>query len=161
MCSKIYCNLQHRQDWKESFLAPEKKALTTTSHALLGLLSIKPWSGYELAEQMKRGFGTLWPRAERAIYYEPKNLVAHGLAEAKVEKDGGRRRTIYAITDKGRDALTEWLASGPPAPPRLETEALLRMGFAGAGTKEDLLGSIKTLNDHAGRGPGVHIEPVT
>ena len=38
-------------------------ALTTTSYALLGLLSVKPWSTYELTQQMDRSLGRFWPRS--------------------------------------------------------------------------------------------------
>ena len=54
-------------------------ALTTTSYAILGLLAIKPWSTYELAQQMDRSLGRIWPRAQSKLYEEPKKLVARGL----------------------------------------------------------------------------------
>ena len=37
--------------------------LTGTSYAILGLLAIKPWSTYELAQQMSRSLYQVWPRA--------------------------------------------------------------------------------------------------
>ena len=56
------------------------KKLTTTSHAILSLLALREWSAYELTQQMHRNVGLYWPRAERGIYDEVKNLVDHGLA---------------------------------------------------------------------------------
>ena len=50
-------------------------SLTTTSYAVLGLLSIKPWSSYELTQQMDRSLGRIWPRAMSKLYEEPKKLV--------------------------------------------------------------------------------------
>ena len=47
-------------------------ALTTTSYAILGLLAVKPWTTYELAQQMRRALGQFWPRAESKLYEEPK-----------------------------------------------------------------------------------------
>ena len=35
--------------------------LTTTSYAILGLLAVKPWTTYELAQQMRRALGQFWP----------------------------------------------------------------------------------------------------
>ena len=52
--------------------------LTTTSYAMLGMLAIRPWSTYELAQHMDRGLGRLWPRARSNLFNEPKKLVAHG-----------------------------------------------------------------------------------
>ena len=80
---------------------------TTTSYAILGLLAVKPWTTYELAQQMTRALGHFWPRAESNLYEEPKKLVALGLARAAPDKVGKRPRTLYSITPKGR-----------PVPPR-------------------------------------------
>ena len=85
-------------------------ALTSTSYAILGLLALKPWTTYELAQQMDRALGRFWPRAESRIYEEPKKLVARGLARASSEMVGKRPRTVYTITAKGRRALAEWVA---------------------------------------------------
>ena len=52
-----------------------QRPLTTTSYAILGLLSVRSWSAYELTDQMKRGLRYTWPRTETRIYQEPKHLV--------------------------------------------------------------------------------------
>ena len=77
----------------------------TTSYAVLGLLSVKPWSSYELTQQMDRSLGRFWPRAVSKLYEEPKKLVDHGLARASAERNGQRSRTVYAITERGRQEL--------------------------------------------------------
>lgn len=112
-------------------------AMTTTSYALLGLLSIRPWSTYELAKQVERGLGWFWPRTERKIYDEAKRLVASGHARATKERSGDRPRTVYRITAKGRRALRAWLDEAS-APPKLETEAMVRVFFADAGDLDQL-----------------------
>src|ERR1041384_2116325 len=66
--------------------------LTTTSHAVLGLLAIQPWSSYELTQQMDRSLGRIWPRATSKLYEEPKKLVEHGLARSSTEHNGRRTR---------------------------------------------------------------------
>src|SRR5689334_12969450 len=119
-------------------------ALTTTSYAILGLLAIKPWTTYELAQQMGRALGQFWPRAESKLYEEPKKLVAHGLARAAKETVGKRARTVYSITPKGRRALAAWVPS-PGAGPALEFEALVKVFFAEHGTKDDLLATIGSV----------------
>ena len=115
--------------------------LTTTSHAILGLLSIKPWTTYELAQQMQRALGQFWPRAESKLYEEPKKLVAHGLARSSSEMVGKRPRTVYSITPKGRRALAAWVPT-PGDGPIVEFEQLVKVFFAEHGTKEDLLATI-------------------
>src|SRR6476620_9183008 len=86
-----------------------QKSRTTTSFAILGLLSLRTWSTYELAKQVSRSLHWFWPRAERKLYDEPKVLVADGLATASKSFTGERPRTVYEITDAGRAALTAWL----------------------------------------------------
>lgn len=124
------------------------RKLTATSYAILGLLGLRPWSAYELTKQVRRSLHFCWPRAETRLYQEPKNLVDHGLVEATTSATGRRSRTEYAITAQGRRALRSWLAE-PSAPPRLESEALLRVFFAEHGTKESLLATLAGLEAQA------------
>jgi PadR family transcriptional regulator AphA len=115
--------------------------LTTTSYAVLGLLSVKPWSSYELTQQMDRSLGRVWPRAVSKLYEEPKKLASHGLARSAIQQNGGRRRTVYTITAKGRQALADWLGQ-PGDGPALEFEQLLKVFFADNGTTADLLATL-------------------
>ena len=115
--------------------------LTTTSYAVLGLLAVRPWSSYELTQQMDRSLGRVWPRAVSKLYDEPKKLASHGLAFSAVQQNGRRSRTVYSITAEGRRALAEWLHQ-PGAGPALEFEQLLKVFFADNGTKSDLLATL-------------------
>jgi PadR family transcriptional regulator AphA len=117
------------------------RPLTTTSHAILGLLSIQPWSTYELAQLMQRSLHFVWPRAESNLYAEPKRLVDAGMATAEVVWNGDRKRTVYSITPEGRAALRAWLGD-EPASQRLESEPALRLLYANLGSKDDLLAAI-------------------
>jgi DNA-binding PadR family transcriptional regulator len=122
--------------------------LTTSSFAVLGLLAIRPWAGYELTQQATRSLRFAWPKSERLLYAEPKKLVEHGLVTAQQESVGGRNRTVYTITDEGRDALTTWLAT-TPQPPVLEAEALLRLLFAENGSIDDLVAALEDMASDA------------
>src|SRR5262245_13078540 len=126
----------------------QARALTTTSYAVLSVLAIRDHSTYELTKQMRLSLHYMWPRAESNVYAEPKRLVSAGLAEARDEWNGGRRRTIYSVTDAGRAALAEWLAA-PSSRPRYESEAALKVFFAENGTQDDLLASIRAVRDDA------------
>jgi DNA-binding PadR family transcriptional regulator len=126
----------------------QERALTTTSYGVLSVLAIRDHSTYELTKQMRLSLHYMWPRAESNVYAEPKRLVAAGLADARQEWRGGRRRTIYSITEAGRAALAAWLAS-PSSRQRYESEALLKIFFAENGTLEDVLAAIRALRDDA------------
>jgi DNA-binding PadR family transcriptional regulator len=115
--------------------------LTATSYAVLGLLAIKPWSSYELTQQMDRSLGRFWPRAVSKLYQEPKKLAGHGYARAWTESNGQRSRTVYTITAAGRRALATWLQR-PGEGPVLEFEQLLKVFFAENGTKTDILATL-------------------
>jgi DNA-binding PadR family transcriptional regulator len=112
--------------------------LTTTSYAVLGLLALRSWSTYELAEQMQRAMGLFWPRAVSGIYREPKKLEQHGLARGTVEFVGERPRTRYTITAQGRRALARWVPT-PGAGPVVEFEQLVKVFFAEQAGKAELL----------------------
>jgi DNA-binding PadR family transcriptional regulator len=122
--------------------------LTTTSYAILGLLALRPWSTYELAQQMSRSMRLWWPRAESRVYEEPKRLARLGLATVRDEGVGRRPRSVYRITTAGRKALEEWLGE-PPSPFRMEFEAMLKVFFADQGTREQLLGNIASVREWA------------
>jgi DNA-binding PadR family transcriptional regulator len=117
---------------------------TTTSYAVLGLLSVRTWTTYELAKQVQRSLNWFWPRAERKLYDEPKRLVADGLATARRQFTGQRPRTVYEITSEGRDALREWL-DRPSAPRSTEFEAMLKVFFADAGSLDQLAATIDAI----------------
>lgn len=133
------------------------KKLTTTSYAILSLLAVRPWSAYELSQQMRRTVGHFWPRAERGLYDEPKNLVTHGYATATDELQGRRARTVYTITQAGRRALRAWLKE-ESAPPQFESEAVLRIAFAEHGSKQAALKTLAGLRAQAEENRRVAIE---
>ena len=122
--------------------------LTTSSYAVLSLLALRSWSGYELTQQATRSLRFAWPRSERLLYTEPKKLVEHGLASSHEESIGERVRTVYTITDEGRAALRSWMST-EPEPLLLEAEALLRLLFADLGTLDDAAATLDRLAEDA------------
>ena len=123
-----------------------RSRLSTAGFGILGLLALRPFSAYELAQQIHRGLRYMQPASERNLYAEPKRLAAAGLVRMRREQVGRRSRTIYEITPAGRDALRRQLAT-PPAPPQLEFEALQRLVFADQGSKQDLLAALDTTSE--------------
>ena len=121
---------------------------TTTSYAVLGLLSVRSWTTYELAKQVQRSLNWFWPRAERKLYDEPKQLATQGYAVATERFTGKRRSREYAITDEGRAALADWL--GEPAAPRaLEFEGMVKVFFADSGDLDQLRATLRSIADEA------------
>ncbi len=122
------------------------QGMTTSSYAVLALLDLKPWTGYELTQQAQRSLRYAWPKSERLLYSEPKKLVELGYAKTHKELSGNRSRNVYEITPEGREALAKW-TSTRTQPPRIEVEALLRLLFADHGSSEDLFRSLDELEE--------------
>jgi PadR family transcriptional regulator AphA len=122
--------------------------LTTTSYAVLAQLAVRPWSTYELARQRVRYFRYVWPRAESAIYREVKRLAAIRLVAGKREYVGKRARTVYSITEAGRQMLREWLDT-PVSPFAMDFEAMIRLFIAPLGTKEQIVATLEQVRSDA------------
>jgi PadR family transcriptional regulator AphA len=122
--------------------------MTITSHAILALLALQPWTGYELTRQAARSLHFAWPKSERHLYSEPKKLVELGYVTTRQDQVGNRIRNVYEITEQGRQALAEW-TSTPSALPQLEIEALLRVLFADHGSLDDLTAALEQLRADA------------
>ena len=112
--------------------------LSPTSYAMLGLLARKPQSAYELNTLMQTSLiRVYWPRAESHVYSEPKKLLAHQLVTEQKEQVSGRNRTVYTITEQGRDYLRDWLSSENGTDLRMHAEFMLKLILADGGSASD------------------------
>jgi PadR family transcriptional regulator AphA len=105
------------------------RRISASTQAVLGLLSIEPMSGYDLGQNIRASVGHIWSESYGQIYPNLKKLAALGLVSAREEKQEGRpSRSVYSITDKGRDQLIAWLGI-PPQPEIPRNEMLLKLFF--------------------------------
>ncbi|MEV0966214.1 MULTISPECIES: PadR family transcriptional regulator [unclassified Streptomyces] len=97
-------------------------------HALLGLLSERPASGYDLLKRFETSLANVWPATQSQIYTELTRLAGAGLITVAAE--GPRGRKEYALTDAGMSELRHWLTETKP---QLSTrsDVLLRVFFLG------------------------------
>lgn len=119
------------------------------TYGLLGMLAVRPWTGYELTRQVRRSLRFVWPTSEGHLYREQKRLVTLGWAVVEKEQTGRRVRNRYTITQAGRQALATWLAT-PPEEPHLQIEGVLRVFYADLGSSTDLRRSMSTTAEQAG-----------
>lgn len=82
----------------------------STKFALLGLLSIKKMSAYELAKFAKESIGYFWNESYSNVHRTLNILVDEKLVEKLPEK-GSRNKNLFEITDLGRQALSAWLSN--------------------------------------------------
>lgn len=87
--------------------------LPATSFAVLGLLSFRPMSGYDLKLYADRSIGHFyWSPAKSQIYAELRRLKLAGLVtEELVEQDSRPDKRVYAITATGRAMLANWVSA--------------------------------------------------
>jgi PadR family transcriptional regulator, regulatory protein AphA len=103
--------------------------LTPTSYIVLGLLD---WAGestpYRLKQLVAGSVGYFWTLHHAQLYTEPERLAKGGYVSERREK-GGRRRRLYELTAKGRDALDDWRAEGTSSLGEFREPALLKLFF--------------------------------
>ena len=77
----------------------------------LALLSEQPSHPYEIQRQIRGRHKDFAAGKTRALYHAIDELVAEGLVEPMETIRDGRRpeRTVFRITDDGRDELVDWL----------------------------------------------------
>lgn len=121
---------------------------SVTARALLGLLSLRTWTAYELTGQMRRALRWIWPRSEANLYAALKRLGGEQLAEAVEEDAGARTRTRYRITDAGRAEIDRWLRHTDPDPPKIEAEVVLRTFLADLAGPDDLRRALAATRRH-------------
>ena len=81
-----------------------------SKYVILGLLSIKPMSGYDMKVWIDNGISYFWCISYGQIYPALKDFVKEGMATFTTDQEEGRpEKKVYSLTDKGRSTLEEWL----------------------------------------------------
>ncbi|MGW6832881.1 PadR family transcriptional regulator [Streptomyces sp. NPDC054949] len=95
-------------------------------HALLGLLSERPASGYDLLKRFETSLANAWPATQSQMYTELTKLAEAGLIT--VSAAGARGRKEYTLTDEGLVELRHWLTRTAPQR-NTRSDILLRVFF--------------------------------
>ena len=103
--------------------------LSAVSYVVLGFVA---WAGeatpYRLKQLVAGSVGNFWTLQHAQLYTEPERLAKAGYLTEQRER-GGRRRKVYSITERGREALQAWRAEPTDAIPELRAPALLKLFF--------------------------------
>ncbi|MFJ5550828.1 PadR family transcriptional regulator [Streptomyces sp. NPDC093225] len=122
-------------------------------HALLGLLSERPASGYDLLKTFETSLANAWPATQSQIYTELTKLADAGLISVTTE--GPRGRKEYALTEEGLAELRHWLTETAPQR-NTRSDVLLRVFFLGVLTPEEARGYLGRLVEMSEQG-GEHL----
>jgi DNA-binding PadR family transcriptional regulator len=117
---------------------------------ILGLLSFRPMSGYDMKRIVDHSTRFFWAASYGQIYPELRQLEAEGLIASESGPAGGRRRTLYRLTEAGRDALDEWLRA-PGAGYELRDVGLLKLFFSSTLPAEDCADLVRRFRDDRAR----------
>jgi DNA-binding PadR family transcriptional regulator len=111
-------------------------------YAILGFLSERPRSGYDLKVRCFDGDArSLWSADQAQIYRTLDRLRAASMITRSRRRSQGRPdRLVYDVTDAGRDALTQWLSSAAPLPPSRDPFALQL--YFGTGLDDETLAAL-------------------
>ena len=118
--------------------------------AILGMLTLgKKQSGYDLKKAIATSTANFWSESYGNIYPTLKKLLAEGAIQAANEKApaGRRQKQLYSITERGSEALAEWLRQ-PVAARSEDNELLLKLFFGTMMSFEESLALVKAHRDH-------------
>jgi DNA-binding PadR family transcriptional regulator len=103
--------------------------LNATAYVVLGMLRHEPRSGYEIKRVVDNSTRYFWAASYGQIYPELRRLEELGLVEGRAEPRGARKRTVYTLTDAGREELGRWLGDEVQVL-EFRDEGLLKLFFA-------------------------------
>lgn len=125
-------------------MSPGKKALPSTSYAVLGILSIHPMSGYELAAAAERSIANFWPVSRSQIYSELARLETLGMiAGTDVAQERVPDKRVFEITDAGQEAFTAWVAEPGYEPSRMRLGFCLKTFFGHHMPRETMIANLE------------------
>jgi len=112
-------------------------------HAILGFLSVRPMSGYDLKRTFDQSVRHFWSADQAAIYRMLSDLEAAGLvAHERIAQETRPDRKLFHATASGLSALDEWLTAAAPAVPRREP-LLVKLFFSGRLTEGEMQGLLR------------------
>jgi len=108
-------------------------------HAILGFLSFKPLTGYDLKKAFDKSVQHFWPANQSQIYRTLAELEEQGLVEKEIiPREERLDMKVYSITSSGETELHRWLSTPLPAQDYREP-FLIQIYFAGKLTDEEIV----------------------
>jgi PadR family transcriptional regulator AphA len=104
--------------------------LSPTARVILGMLAIGKDTGYDIKQLVDKSTRHFWAASYGQIYPELRRLEEQGLIRGRPEPTGGRRRTVYELTESGSQALNDWLLADDEPQWELRDEGMLKLFFS-------------------------------
>lgn len=107
-------------------------------YLILGLLSERPMSGYDIKKEVKQTLGAVTSASYGTLYPTLHKLLAEGCVEMQEIPHRSRpSRKVYSLTPQGRAELTAWLKQ-PPIGDQVRREFLLKLYLAKSLDEQEL-----------------------
>lgn len=117
--------------------------INKTQYAILGMLSIRPRSGYDIKKQISRSIGFFWNENFGHIYPILKRMEKDRLVTKHVEDSGDRpKKNVFTLTEKGKKELNHWLKV-PVSEQPIRNELLLKLFFGAHLEEGDIMAMIE------------------
>lgn len=95
--------------------------------AILGLLAIRPMSGYDVSQCYRRALQQIWYAPLGQVYPTLRKMQADGLLNVSLEVQHNKpNRKVYYLTEQGNRLLVQWL-SRPSALPKMHHEFIHKL----------------------------------
>jgi len=117
--------------------------LSLFSYEILGLVGDGGAGAHDLLRMARSGRMLDWA-GESQYYVEPKRLARLGYLAARKEPGKTRERTVYTLSERGRDALREY-ARTPAVFVPFKSDLLLRLLIADLVGDELTLGAVTAI----------------
>lgn len=112
-------------------------------HAILGFLSYRPFSGYDLKRIFDTSVQHFWSADQSQIYRTLARLTENGMTEIEVIEQTDRPdRKLYHITPAGQQELRDWLR-GPFPMEASHSGPLVQVFFSGKLTDAEVLAKME------------------
>lgn len=110
-------------------------------YAILGLLSYKSMTGYDLKKMFDESINNFWAASLSQIYRELGTLESKGHLTSVIEQQNDRPdKRIYSITETGKIAFKDWITNFPQKLSKEKRDEFsLRIFFGSNLSKEELV----------------------
>lgn len=125
---------------------------TMLEYGILGFLSMKDLSGYEIKKLFDMSARFFWPADQAQIYRTLKKLVTAGWVTLKEQKKGETvDKKVYAITEKGKQAYQQNLFQNNIGDFISRDTFLVQLFFSGSLSAEAQLAFLNTQLENNNR----------
>lgn len=141
------CSNEHKRCAPSRVPHNEKPVRMSLKFALLGLLSAKPASGYDLKRTIERSIYYIWNATSPQIYNTLRKLREDGcITSEEMPQQGKPDKQIHTITENGRAALRAFV-SEPIRSSVTRDEVLLRIFLGNFADREAIVRELHSYLD--------------